>query len=420
MAEQLVEVFDIPAQVGFGLRGGLQGPGLGQGFFDSAGGAHLTRASSVPVASAWCGVLYTCASFVSGVSGCDGAFLTRTSGISFARASGGVSYTRTSGDPIARASGGVHCTRDGIVSSFSACDGVSCTRASGDPNRQRPVVEHFSPAPAVFHAPTDLSARAPADVHVGGLQGSFPRQSSSAHRGDEEAEVPGVTLLLRKGTDGRRYRVTARRAQPLRAVFQAHCRRSGLQASQVRFFFGELTGPLISPSDTPDLVGLEDGDVLMAEEVFEEDEEEDQDFDEIDGTWSRFPARFLFMRMCREHSGSKRTWDQEVAALVVDTDGICMTGFLACISRCVLFVGMDQKDTYAVGWLCWLLRCVLFDLRHLPDSPVQFLGVALDMPIVVRVETAENCGVPAVAVSGLSSSWTRLPTCPFVLRQCLV
>ena len=30
MAEQLVEVFDVPAQGGFWLRGGLQGPGLGQ------------------------------------------------------------------------------------------------------------------------------------------------------------------------------------------------------------------------------------------------------------------------------------------------------------------------------------------------------------------------------------------------------
>ena len=44
-----------------------------------------------------------------------------------------------------------------------------------------------------------------------------------------------------------------------------------------------------------------DGDLLVAQEVFEEDEEEDDDddYDEIDGTESRFPAGFLPMRMCR-------------------------------------------------------------------------------------------------------------------------
>ena len=64
--------------------------------------------------------------------------------------------------------------------------------------------------------------------------------------------------------------------------------------SQVRFFFGELSGLSISPSDTPDQAGLVDGDLLVGQEVFEEDEEEedddDDDSDEIHGTESRFPA----------------------------------------------------------------------------------------------------------------------------------
>ena len=161
------------------------------------------------------------------------------------------------------------------------------------------VVEHFSPAPAVFHAPTDLPARARAEVHVGGLQSSVPGQSSSSHRGEEQAEVPRVTLWLRKRTEGMVWiPVKARRSKPLRSVFQAYCRRLGLQESQVRFFCGEL----LSRDDTPDQLGLEDDHVTEAEEVYDEDDEEeedDDDYDEFDGTESRFPAGFLPLWMCR-------------------------------------------------------------------------------------------------------------------------
>ena len=152
-----------------------------------------------------------------------------------------------------------------------------------------PVVEHFSHAPVVFHAPTDLPARSRGEALVGGLQGSVPGQSSS----DEQAEVPRVTLLLRKGADSKRYRMPP--SQPLRYVFQAYCRRLGLQESQVR----SSCDGLLSPDQSPDQLGLVDGDVLAAEEVFEENEEEDEDLDEIDGIRSRFPAGFLPMRMCR-------------------------------------------------------------------------------------------------------------------------
>ena len=72
----------------------------------------------------------------------------------------------------------------------------------------------------------------------------------------------------------------------------------GLQESQVRFYCEGL----LSPDHSPDLLGVEDGDVIEAEEVFEEDEEEeedDDDHDEFDGTESRFPDGFLPMRLCR-------------------------------------------------------------------------------------------------------------------------
>ena len=109
---------------------------------------------------------------------------------------------------------------------------------------QSPVVEYISLVPAVFHAPANLPARVRAEVRVGGLQGSVPGQSSTARRGDEEAAMPTVTLWLRKRTEGRsRLRVKARRSLPLRSVFQAYCRRLSLQASQVRIFFGELFSP---------------------------------------------------------------------------------------------------------------------------------------------------------------------------------
>ena len=133
------------------------------------------------------------------------------------------------------------------------------------PAASAPVVEHFSPAPAVFR--------------LGGLQGCVPGQSSTARRGDEEAVMPRVTLLLRK---------------PLRYVFQAYCRRLGLQESQVLF----SCDGFFSPDHSPDQLGHVDGDILVAEEVFEENEEEDEDMDEICGTGSRFPAGFLPMRMC--------------------------------------------------------------------------------------------------------------------------
>ena len=49
-----------------------------------------------------------------------------------------------------------------------------------------------------------------------------------------------------------------------------------------------------------------DGDVLVAQEVFEEDDEEedededeDEDSDEFVGDLTRFPAGFMPMRMCR-------------------------------------------------------------------------------------------------------------------------
>ena len=80
-------------------------------------------------------------------------------------------------------------------------------------------------------------------------------------------------------------------------AFKAYCRRFGLQESQVRFYCDGL----LSPEHSPGLLGLEDGDVIEAEEVFAEDEEEedDDDHDEFDGTESRFPDGFLPMRMCR-------------------------------------------------------------------------------------------------------------------------
>ena len=71
-------------------------------------------------------------------------------------------------------------------------------------------------------------------VPCGRVHGSLPGQSSSSRRGDERAEVPKISLLLRMGTHSKRYRVPL--TQPLRFVFQAYCRRLGLQESQVRFY----------------------------------------------------------------------------------------------------------------------------------------------------------------------------------------
>ena len=93
------------------------------------------------------------------------------------------------------------------------------------------------------------------------VHGSLPGQSSSSRRDDERAEVPKIRLLLRMGTDSMRYRVSP--LQPLRYVFRAYCRRLGLQESQVRFYCDGLLSPDLSPA----LLGLEDGDVIDAEEV---------------------------------------------------------------------------------------------------------------------------------------------------------
>ena len=75
-----------------------------------------------------------------------------------------------------------------------------------------PVVEYISPASAVFLAPAQLEesispapavSRSPAPV----VEHFSPAPVvSSPHRGHEEA-VPRVTLLLRMGMDGRRFRV---------------------------------------------------------------------------------------------------------------------------------------------------------------------------------------------------------------------
>ena len=106
-------------------------------------------------------------------------------------------------------------------------------------------------------------------------------------------------LLFRKSTERRPLlRVHVRRTRPLHSAFKAYCRRFGLQESQVRFSCDDL----LSPDHSPVQHGLEDGDVIEAEEVYEEDEEqeeEDEGMDEIDGDRSRFPAQFLPMRMCR-------------------------------------------------------------------------------------------------------------------------
>ena len=136
----------------------------------------------------------------------------------------------------------------------------------------------------------------------GGLQGLTQGQGSAASAG-KQTIVPSrgdeVTLLFRKTTESRpQLLVHARKTRPLHLAFKAYCRRFGLQGSQVRFYCDGL----LSPEHSPGLLGLEDGDVIEAEEVFEEDEdedEEDEDMDELDGTQSRFPDGFLPMRMCR-------------------------------------------------------------------------------------------------------------------------
>ena len=149
-----------------------------------------------------------------------------------------------------------------------------------------------SPAPDVYHAPAQLEeslspappvSRSPAPVveHLSPAPAVLPC-------GDD------VTLLFRKSTERRpRLRVYARRTRPLRSAFEAHCRRFGLQESQVRF----SCDVLLSSDHSPGQLGLEDGDVTEAEEVYEEDEEqeeeEDEGMDEIDGDRSSLVLRVL-------------------------------------------------------------------------------------------------------------------------------
>ena len=160
-----------------------------------------------------------------------------------------------------------------------------------------PVVEYTAPAPAVTHSPTPVVesiAPAPAlsEAPAPGVE-LFSPAPAVLPRGDE------VTLLFRKTTECRpQLRVHARRTRPLHFAFKAYCRCFGLQESQVRF----SCDGLLSPDHSPDQLGLEDGDVIEAEEVYEEDEEEeedDDDYDEFDGTESRFSAGFRPMQMCR-------------------------------------------------------------------------------------------------------------------------
>ena len=216
-----------------------------------------------------------------------------------------------------------------------------------------PVMEFSSPVPAVFPA-TDVAARVRAEAHVGGLQSSVPEQSSSAHRGDEQAEVPRVTLWLRKRTEGAaRIRVKARRSKPLRSVFQAYCRRLGLQESQVCFYFGEL----LSPDDTPDQPGLEDDTVIETEEVYEEDE----DMDEIYGTRSRFPAGFLPMRMCRWYPAGdcRQGWGVDVRSQCERTAPPCSWSRALTISTSTAtFSSVGTEPALACGRTQWIIRVV--------------------------------------------------------------
>ena len=95
-----------------------------------------------------------------------------------------------------------------------------------------PSVEYIAPAPVVYAAPVvEHISPAPAGLFPVPMVANIAPVVSSAHRGHEEA-VPRVTLLLRMGMDGRRYRVSARRSRPLWSTFDAFCTRLGLQVSQ--------------------------------------------------------------------------------------------------------------------------------------------------------------------------------------------
>ena len=163
------------------------------------------------------------------------------SSVPIATASRGVHLTRTSWFSFACSSGGVYCTRAGCVSFSSASCGAPLTCAS---------------CPSLCEMVT--------------------RCCSGSRR-----------------SVGRGSRSYVRRTRPLRSAFEAHCRRFGLQESQVRF----SCDGLLSSDHSPGQLGLEDGDVTEAEEVFEEDEEqeeeEDEGTDEIDGDRSSLVSRVL-------------------------------------------------------------------------------------------------------------------------------
>ena len=151
--------------------------------------------------------------------------------------------------------------------------------------------ESLSHAPVLSEAPApgEYFSPAPAVLRVGGLQGSVPGQSSSSRRGDEEAVMPVITLFLRKDGKVRQKVKTPSSRRTAAAWVFSH--------RGVRFYCDVL----LSPDDSLEQLGLQDGSILDVDEQCEEDEEEveDEDMDEIHGTESRFPAGFLPMRMCR-------------------------------------------------------------------------------------------------------------------------
>ena len=78
---------------------------------------------------------------------------------------------------------------------------------------------------------------------------------------------------------------------------------------------------------------------------------------------------------------------------------------------------VDLKDMSAVGLFCSLLRCVLFDLRQAPDS--QFLGVVLDMPVVVHVETLLTCPLCSTTVLVVTEQTVESRSCSSMSRPVL-
>ena len=161
-------------------RGGVQGlrPGQGPTF------QFFSRAGSVSTACASGGVHLTCAGSVSITYASCGIHLSRAGSVSTACASGGVHLTYAGSDRI-------HFTRASRVSGDSASDRGHFTRASRVPGDSAsggvfpvpavfpvtaPVVEYFSPAPAVPLASSSV-------VAGGDSQGSVPGQSSTVRGG---------------------------------------------------------------------------------------------------------------------------------------------------------------------------------------------------------------------------------------------